>query len=79
MHGFALAESTFSMNEDAVAFKFRPAQDDALTLKLPALVVIVSGLEQIQTGHDARLQQVLAHTKAAEAIEAYYKPHTDTP
>lgn len=53
---------------DGVAYRYRPAQHDALALKLPALTVMVSGLE-IATN---QLSEDLAKQKAAEALAEYH-------
>jgi len=68
--GFARVAEFTEPTYDGVAYRYRPAQADALTLNLPALTVIVTGLE-IATN---QLGPELAKQKAAEALAEYYAP-----
>ncbi len=66
--GFAPAGIVDDPTMDAVGFRFRPAQADALTMRLPPLTIMVSGIEAVTgelSAHDVE-------AKVVEALENYY-------
>lgn len=69
-NGFALTDTINDPVFDGVGWRFRPAQHDALTLKLPTITITLSALEMM-TG---RATPALAKIKATDALRTYYAP-----
>ncbi|TXH51748.1 MAG: hypothetical protein E6Q97_17740 [Desulfurellales bacterium] len=67
-NGFALTETINDPVLDGMGWRFRPAQHDALTMRLPAITITLSALEMMTD----RATPVLARTKAADALRTYY-------